>query len=232
MPMLGTLVNTAAIVAGSLVGMTLFRGRISTSTNESIMKALALAVILIGIKNAMSGQNTMLVIFSLVIGTYIGEQLDIEGAMNRLGGWIEKRLKGTDSGFSKAFVTTSLIYCVGSMSILGALESGLKGQHEILFAKSMLDGVSSIIFSSTLGIGVLFSSLPVLLYQGAITLGAGFLKDLLTDPVIADMSGIGGLLIIAIGLNILEVKPIRVGNMLPAIFIPILYAIVRPFLPI
>ena len=230
--MLGTLVNTGAIIAGSLVGMTLFRGRISTRTNESIMKALALAVILIGIKNAMSGQNTMLVIFSLVIGTYIGEQIDIESAMNRLGSWIETRLKGSDSGFSKAFVTTSLIYCVGSMSILGALESGLKGQHEILYAKTMLDGVSSIIFSSTLGIGVLFSALPVLLYQGAITLGAGFLKDLLTDPVIADMSGIGGLLIIAIGLNILEVKAIRVGNMLPAIFIPILYALVRPLLPL
>ena len=230
--MLGTLVNTGAIIAGSLVGMTLFRGRISTRTNESIMKALALAVILIGIKNAMSGQNTMLVIFSLVIGTYIGEQIDIESAMNRLGSWIETRLKGSDSGFSKAFVTTSLIYCVGSMSILGALESGLKGQHEILYAKTMLDGVSSIIFSSTLGIGVLFSALPVLLYQGAITLGAGFLKDLLTDPVIADMSGIGGLLIIAIGLNILEVKAIRVGNMLPAIFIPILYALLRPLLPL
>lgn len=230
--MLGTLVNTAAIIAGSLVGMTLFRGRISTRTNESIMKALALAVILIGIKNAMASQNTMLVIFSLVIGTYIGEQIDIESAMNRMGNWIEARIKGTDSGFSKAFVTTSLIYCVGSMSILGALESGLKGQHEILYAKSMLDGVASIIFSSTLGIGVLFSALPVLLYQGAITLGAGFLKDLLTDSVIADMTGIGGLLIIAIGLNVLEVKAIRVGNMLPAIFIPIVYALIRPLFQI
>lgn len=229
--MLGTLVNTAAILAGSLIGLTLFRGRISATTNESIMKALALAVIIIGLKNANAGQNLMLVIFSLVIGTYIGEQIDIEKRMNQLGQWLQTRTKGGDGNFSKAFVTTSLIYCVGSMAILGALESGLKGQHDILYAKSMLDGVSSIIFSSTLGIGVLFSALPVLIYQGLITLGAGFLKGLLTDPVIADMSGVGGILIMAIGLNILELKTIRVGNMLPAIFVPVIYALVRGLLP-
>lgn len=229
--MLGTLVNTGAIIAGSLVGIALFKGRISTAANESIMKAIGLAVLIIGLKNANAGQNLMLIIFSLVIGTYLGEQLDIEGRMSRLGDYLQSRTKGGDSNFSKAFVTASLIYCIGSMAILGALESGLKGQHDILFAKSILDGVSSIIFSSSLGIGVLFSAIPVLLYQGAITLGAGLLKGILTDPVIADMSGVGGLLIMAIGLNILEVKPIRVGNMLPAIFIPILYALAQPFLP-
>lgn len=229
--MLGTLVNTAAIAAGSLVGLTLFKGRIPATTNESIMKALALAVIIIGLKNADAGQNLMLIIFSLVLGTWLGEQVGIENGMNRLGKWLESRTGNSESGFSKAFVTTSLIYCVGSMAILGALESGLKGQHDILFAKAMLDGVSSIIFSSTLGIGVLFSALPVLIYQGLITLGAGFLKPLLTDVVIADMSGVGGILIMAIGLNMLEIKPIRVGNMLPAIFVPVVYALIAPLLP-
>lgn len=230
--MLGTLVNTAAIIAGSLVGLTLFRNRIAPAINESIMKALALAVIIIGFKNANAGENMMLIIFSLVIGTYLGELINIEGRMNQLGTWLESRMKGSDSNFSKAFVTTSLIYCVGSMAILGALESGLKGQHDILFAKSMLDGVSSIIFTSTLGIGVLFSAIPVLVYQGLITVGAGFLGSILTDPVIADMSGVGGILIIAIGLNILEIKAIRVGNMLPAIFVPILYALIMNAVPL
>jgi uncharacterized protein len=230
--MLGTLVNTAAIIAGSLVGLTLFRNRIAPAINESIMKALALAVIIIGFKNANAGENMMLIIFSLVIGTYLGEIINIEGRMNQLGTWLESRMKGSDSNFSKAFVTTSLIYCVGSMAILGALESGLKGQHDILFAKSMLDGVSSIIFTSTLGIGVLFSAIPVLVYQGLITVGAGFLGSVLTDPVIADMSGVGGILIIAIGLNILEIKAIRVGNMLPAIFVPILYALIMNAVPL
>jgi len=229
--MLGTLVNTAAIAAGSLVGLTLFKGRIPANTNESIMKALALAVIVIGLKNANAGQNMMLIIFSLVLGTWLGERIGIEVAMNRLGTWLEGRMSKGEGGFSKAFVTTTLIYCVGSMAILGALESGLKGQHDILFAKAMLDGVSSIVFSSTLGLGVLFSALPVLAYQGLVTLGAGFLKGLLTDPVIADMSGVGGILIMAIGLNMLEIKPIRVGNMLPAIFLPVVYALVRPMLP-
>lgn len=229
--MLGTLVNTAAIIVGSAVGLLLFKGRLSQNTNESIMKALALAVVLIGLKNANAGQNLMLIIFSLVIGTYIGERINIEAAMDRIGKWLQSKVKGGDHGFSNAFVSTSLIYCVGSMAILGALESGLKNQHDILFAKSMLDGVSSIIFSSTLGIGVLFSAIPVLFYQGLITLGAGFLKGLLTDVVIADMTGVGGLLIVAIGLNMLEIKSIRVGNMLPAIFIPIFYALVMPLLP-
>ena len=145
--------------------------------------------------------------------------------MENLGKYIESKFKN-DSNISKAFVTSSLLFCVGSMAILGALEGGLKGQHEILYAKAVLDGIISIMFTTTLGIGVIFSAIPVLIYQGAIVFGAGFLKELLTDPVIANLNGIGGLLIIALSLNMLEIKQIRVGNMLPAVFIPIVYQII------
>ncbi len=223
--MLGTLVNSASIIVGSALGFFLFKGRINDRTNESIVKGTALAIFLIGLKNANAGENMLLMIFSIVIGTYIGEWIHIEAKMEQLGKFIESKFKG-DSNISKAFVTSSLLYCVGSMAILGALEGGLKGQHDILFAKSVLDGIISIMFTSTLGIGVLFSAIPVLFYQGAIVIGAGFLKDVLTDPVIANMSGVGGLLIIALSLNMLEVKQIRVGNMLPAIFIPIFYELI------
>lgn len=223
--MLGTIVNSLAIIFGSLLGWFLFKGRINDRTNESIIKGTALAIFLIGLKNANAGEDMMLMIFSIVIGTFIGETIHIEAKMEHLGKYIESKFSG-DNNIAKAFVTSSLLYCVGSMAILGALEGGLKGQHDILFAKATLDGIISIMFTSTLGIGVIFSAVPVLLYQGVIVIGAGFLKDLLTDPVIANMSGVGGLLIIALSLNMLEVKQIRVGNMLPAIFVPVIYQVI------
>lgn len=223
--MLGTIVNALAIIVGSLLGWFLFKGRIKDRTNESIVKGAALAIFLIGLKNANAGEDMMLMIFSIVIGTFIGETIHIEGKMEQLGKSIESKFKG-DSNIAKAFVTSSLLFCVGSMAILGALEGGLKGQHDILFAKATLDGIISIMFTSTLGIGVIFSSVAVFIYQGLIVLGAGFLKGILTTSVIANMSGVGGLLIIALSLNMLEVKQIRVGNMLPAIFIPIIYDVV------
>ena len=123
----------------------------------------------------------------------------------------------------RGFVTASLVFCVGAMAIVGALESGLTGNHQTLFAKSLLDGVTSIIFASTLGIGVIFSSISVLIYQGAITLAATYLKPFLTSGVVAQMSAVGGLLIVAIGLNILDIKKLRIGNMLPGLFIPLVY---------
>lgn len=220
--MLGTLVNALSIIIGSISGFIFFKTRLKEKTNESIIKGLSLAIMLIGLKNALAGENMMLMIFSLVIGIYIGESLKIEDKMENLGQMVESKFKGNNN-IAKGFVTSSLLFCTGSMAVLGALEGGLKGEHHILFAKSVLDGIISIMFTSTMGIGVLFSAIPVLIYQGAIALGSGFLKDILTDPVIANMNGIGGLLIIALSLNMLDVKHIRVANMLPAVFIPIAY---------
>jgi uncharacterized membrane protein YqgA involved in biofilm formation len=224
--LLGTIVNTVAIIAGSLLGL-LFRGGIPEKYRVTIMQALSLAVILIGIKMALKTEGILLVILSLVIGSIIGELVRIEGRLETLGRFFETKFSKADNGLAKGFVVTSLIYCVGSMAIVGSLESGLTGNHQTLFAKSALDGLSSIIFASSFGIGVLFSSVSVFLYQGFITLTATFIKPFLIEEVINQMSAVGGLLIMAIGINLLEIKKIKVGNMLPAIFIPLVYYMIK-----
>jgi len=168
-------------------------------------------------------------IFSIVLGGIIGEAMDIEGKLASLGKWIESKMGQGEGLVAKGFVMTSLIYCVGAMAIVGALESGLTGNHETLYAKSLLDGVSSVIFASTLGVGVLLSAFTVFVYQGLITLAAGSLAMMLTDAVVLEMSAIGGLLIVGISMNILEIKKVPVGNLLPAVFIPVFYPFVEPF---
>lgn len=221
--MLGTIVNALAIVFGSFVGL-LFRGGILDKYNDTVMKSIALAVVLIGVMGALETQDVMLVIISLALGSILGEYLRIEDNLNRLGRWIERKTgKKEGGGIAKGFVTASLLFCVGSMAVVGALEGGLTGNHETLFAKSILDAISSIVFTSTMGIGVMFSAVAVFLYQGFIAVTASFMKDFLIESVIREMSAIGGLLIMAIGFNILEFKRLKVGNMLPAVFIPLIY---------
>ena len=223
--MLGTIVNVIAIICGSLLGL-LFRKGIPENYKEIIMSGIGLSVILIGIKSALSSDQLLIVIFSVIIGAGIGEFLKIEAKLESLGSYFERRLasKSSDTGsFARGFVTASLVFCVGSMAIVGALESGLTGNHQTLYAKSILDGVTSLIFASSLGIGVLFSGVAVFLYQGAITLTAVFMKNLLVAETISQMTSVGGLLILAIGLNLLGITKIRVGNLLPGIFLPLLY---------
>ncbi|GFN35056.1 DUF554 domain-containing protein [Tepidimicrobium xylanilyticum] len=224
--MLGTIVNSIAVIAGSVLGIIIKKG-IKEEYKKTIMDGVGLSVIIIGISAAIKTENTIMAIISIVLGSIIGEISGIEKKLNRLGDSLEARFSNGDSNFSKGFVTASLVYCVGAMAIVGALESGLLGDHNTLFAKSILDGITSIIFASTLGIGVAFSAIVVFIYQGLITLLATYLKDLLTHDVILEMSAVGGILIMAIGINILELKKIKVGNMLPAIFIPFLYYIFK-----
>ncbi len=214
--MTGTLVNAAAIIAGSLLGVTLKKG-LPDRLRQTLMYAIGLGVLLIGTRMALQSQNVLIVLASLVLGGIVGELINIEGYLDKFGRFIQSRVD-ENSSIAKAFVTASLLYCVGSMAVMGALESGLTGNHTTLYAKSILDGVTSIIFASTLGIGVIFSALPVLLYQGAITLAASLLQPLLTPAAVAEMTGTGGLLIIGIGLNVLEIKKLKVGNLLPGIF--------------
>ena len=224
--MLGTIVNTVAIIAGSLLGL-VFRGGIPKKYHVTLMQAISLAVILIGLKMAFKTEGILLVIFSLVIGGLIGEFIRIEDRLENLGKFFETRFSKAGNGIAKGFVVTSLIFCVGSMAIVGSLESGLTGNHQTLFAKSALDGFASIIFASSFGIGVLFSSVSVFLYQGLITLTASLIKPFLVSVVINQMSAVGGLLIMAIGVNLLKIQKIRVGNMLPAIFIPLIYYMIK-----
>ena len=220
--MMGTIVNSVAVVAGALLGVFLRKG-IKDQYTSTIMDGMALAVVIIGVMGALEMNNLIVVLASIVVGSIIGERLDLDKRLENLGASMEKRFGRGDSNFSKGFIMASLVYCIGAMAILGALESGLTGNHETLYAKSVLDGVSAVIFASTFGIGVAFSAVAVFLYQGAITLLASSVKDLLTPEVINEMSSIGGILIMAIGINILGIKKVKIANMLPAIFIPIVY---------
>ncbi len=227
--MLGTIVNTIAIIIGGTIGVFLRKG-IPQGYKVTIMQGIGLSVSIIGLTGALETENVLLMIISVVIGTIIGELARIEDRLENLGKWLENKVGSKEDGIVKGFVTASLIYCVGAMAIMGALESGLTGKHEILFAKSLIDGITSIIFGSTLGIGVAFSSIAVFIYQGLITITAGFMKPFLAENVIKEMSAIGGILIIGISSNIMEIKKIKVGNMLPAIFIPIVYYILQAYI--
>lgn len=221
--MLGTIINTVAIIIGALVGIVLRRG-IAERYKDTIMQGLGLAVGLIGLNMAVKTANELVVILSLVIGGIIGEALDIDSFLNRIGQRLNQLVNSGEGDFVKAFVSTSLIYCVGAMAIMGALQSGLTGEHKILFAKATIDGISSVIFASTMGLGVLFSALSVFIYQGIITLLAGGIKGLLTDAVIREMTATGGLLIIGVASSILGIKQFKVANLLPAIFVAIAFA--------
>lgn len=231
---LGTIVNAAAIIAGGVSGA-LLRSGLPERFRETVMQALGLSIIMIGLSGALQGiyvvtaggklsrEYIMLMIFSLVGGAIIGELLNIEDKLEKLGLWIEKKFLKNSGNFAEGFVTASLVFCVGAMAIVGSLEDGLTGDTGTLFAKAILDGVISVIFAATLGIGVAFSAIPVFLYQGLITIMAGYIKPWLTESVISQTSLVGSILIIAIGINVLELKRIKVGNLLPAIFIPFIY---------
>jgi len=225
----GTLVNVAAICAGSLVGTFLTKG-IPENIKRTLTQGLGLAVILLGLQMAFKTENVLIVISSLAVGGIIGELARIEERLDNLGLWIEeKTTKGArgsgEQNVARAFVMASIVFCVGAMAVMGSIEDGLTGQPKILFAKSMLDGIASVIFASTMGIGVIFSSIPVLIYQGGITVAASAASTYLSDRVIAELTATGGLLILGIGLNILELAKIRVGNLLPAIFFAAVFVI-------
>ncbi len=224
--MLGTIVNALAIVAGGLVGL-VFRGGIPEKYAKTVMHAIGLAVVLIGLKGALGSDALLVVIICLAAGSVVGEFLKIEDRLDGIGKRIGSLVSKKGEGISVGFVTATLLFCVGAMAIVGSLESGLSGNHQTLFAKSVLDGVTSVVFASTLGAGVLFSAVSVFLYQGAITLAASYLERFLVPEVVSQMSSVGGLLIVAIGINLLEIKRIKIGNMLPAIFLPLVYYMIK-----
>ena len=219
----GTIVNALAILAGCFVGLMLGK-LLPTHLGDAIQKGIALCVLYIGIEGMLSGTNALITILSMVLGVIVGELLKLDDKIRALGDLAEKKFagKGEKGSFSEGFVSASLLFCVGAMAIVGSLESGLSNDHNTLYAKSMLDGITSIVYGSTMGIGVALSAVAVLLYQGAITLCASFAEPYLNDFVIAEMKCVGSLLIIAIGTNMLGVTKIKLMNYVPAIFFPIL----------
>lgn len=226
--MLGTIVNTVAVIVGASIGL-LFKKGLPEKMTDALMKGLGLCTLFLGISGSLEGENSLILIISMVVGTVIGEWVDLEDKVNRLGVWVENKFKGKKqngaagkTSIAEGFVTASLLFCVGAMTIVGSLQSGLQGNHEMLFNKSMLDFVAAIIFASTLGVGVILSSAFVLVYQGTITLLAQWVESLLTDIVINEMTCVGSVIIIGLGLNMLGITKFRVMNYVPAIFLPIL----------
>ena len=215
----GTIINVAAICAGALIGR--YAGRfIPNRMRQTVMAGLGLTVLLIGLQLALKSKQPMIVIGSLILGGVLGELLQIEARLESFGRWLQGRFAGTGN-IAEGFVAASLLYCVGAMAIMGSLQDGFSGTPTILYAKAALDGVASIALASTLGIGVLFSALPVAIYQGGITIAAESAKSLLTETVVLEMNAVGGLLIAAIGLDLIGIKRLPVGNMLPAVFVAV-----------
>ena len=234
---LGTIVNIVAVLMGGFVGLFVKKG-LSPRIQDILMKALGLSTMFIGVSGALTGlltvkdgtlstKGTMLMIFSLVIGSFIGEIIRIEDRLDTLGEKLKSRVKAGEGGhFVEGFVTNTLVICVGAMAIMGSLQDGLAGDPTTLFAKSILDGVIAIVFTSTLGVGAMFAVIPLAIYQGGITLLARFIEPFLVGNMVPDMSYIGSILIFAIGVNLAFGKKFKVGNMLPAVVVPIIYNII------
>lgn len=222
--LIGTAVNALAIMAGSFIG--LFWRNISENMKTTLIQGLSIAVIVLGIDMALESDNILIVVVSLALGAMLGEKWQIEEKMNRFGIWLETKTGATDGGIAKAFVTATLVYVVGAVGIVGALDSGLRGDHTVLYTKSLIDGIMSIFLTSALGIGIIFSALPVFLFQGTIALFAAqidrFVSPELMDQMITEITGTGGVMIIAIGIRLLGLLNIRVANLLPAMLFVVL----------
>lgn len=222
--MLGTIVNAGAILLGGFIGL-LFKKGLNKRITETVMAGLALVVLYIGISGALEGQNVLIAVISLALGGAVGGALDFDGKFNAFAHRLEQTLVKDDDGtstFGQGFVTATLLFCVGAMAIVGSLNSGLNGDHEVLFAKSLIDGISAAMFSAALGPGVLLSAAAVFAYQGAITLLATAIAPVLSDAVVAEMTCAGSLLIMGLGLNMLGAAKIKVMNYILAVFLPIL----------
>ena len=238
---LGTIINCLAVLIGGGIGLLLKKG-INQRITDSVTKAIGVSVIFVGISGALTGllkvngsaldtMGTMLLIISLIVGTFLGELLKIEDHLENIGEKLKNAVKSKDGGnFVEGFVTTTLIFCVGAMAIVGSLEDGLTGDFTTLAAKSILDGIMAILMASSLGIGVLFSIIPLLIYQGGITLLAEFISPILSDRLVLNLSFVGSTLIFAIGVNLVFGKKIKTGNMLPALLVPIIYELILEFL--
>lgn len=227
--LLGTIVNSALIIIGSFIGR--FLNQLPEKMKETLMYTIGLSVIVLGIQMAFDSKNFLIVILSLVFGAMVGEWLGLENKLNNLGIWLENKIGSKGKGsISQGFVTATLIFVIGAMAILGALDSGIRGDHSVLYTKGILDGFTAFILTTTLGIGVMFSAVPVFLYQGIIALFATQIDRLvpaaLMDSFILEMTAVGGVMIMAIGLNITGLTKIRVANLLPGILVTAIIVVI------
>jgi uncharacterized protein len=222
MVLLGTIVNGICIIIGTLLGV--FLHRIPENMKGTVMKAIGLAVVVLGLQMGLKSENFLVVIISLALGAAWGEWMNLEDKLNAVGTWLEKKLGSKkETSISQGFVTATLIFVIGAMAVIGALDSGIRGDHDVLYTKSIIDGFTSLILTTTLGIGVMFSAIPVVLYQGLIALFATqihqWVPQELMDTYIVEMTSTGGIMIFAIGLNLIGITKIRVANLLPGIIV-------------
>ena len=219
----GAIINAAAILLGGGIGL-LFKGRLPTKVSESITRAIGLCVCIIGISGTLEG-DIMLLVASLLLGTLTGEFIDIDKQLNNLGQYLQKHLSRPDSEsrFAEGFVTTTLLFCVGAMAVLGSIEGGLRNDYGIIVTKSIIDGTAAMVFASYLGFGVLFSAFSVLIYQGTIEFFAGFLQNILVDSLVIQISAAGGVMILALGVNMTVGTKIKVANFLPGLVFAAVY---------
>jgi len=222
---IATLVNAAAIILGSLMGVLLGRN-FPDRVRTIVYQGIGLCVLAIGLDMALQYDNIILVVFSVLMGAVTGELLKLDEKMTSLGDWLKSRIKSKDARFTDGFVTASLIFCIGSMAILGSIDEGIRGDRTVLLTKSILDGFISIPLAATYGIGVLFSALPILLYQGSITIAASQSQAFFSPEIITQITSVGGLLIMGIGLSLLDVKKINVTNLLPSIVYVVLFTLI------
>lgn len=227
--MLGVLVNAITVLILGLLGSLVGDG-FPEKTKDSIMKFLPLCILIVGIKSALEG-NAIVMIVSIVIGLIIGEAINIEDKIETFTDFlIRKFVKDQDENFAEGFISASLIFCIGSMAILGAIEAGVRGNNEILLVKSLMDGLTAFFLAATFGRGVAFSALPVFIYQALMVFLSGFLLPIFTPEVAANLSGTGGIIIIAICLSMLKLVDFKIANSMPAIFIPLIYGAILNFI--
>lgn len=214
--MIGTIINVVAIIIGSSIGLILHK-KLPKSIIEIVFQVLGVFTLYLGVKMALEGNEILLIVLSLVLGAITGEGLKLDVFLEKLTNWFKSKLKFKNAKFTEGFITSSLLFCIGAMAILGSIEEGMGKEPTLLLTKSVMDGFSSIALAAGLGIGVMFSAIPLLIYQGAITLFAAFLGDFFPENIIVELTAVGGILLIALGLNILEIKKIKVFNLLPAL---------------
>jgi len=219
--MLGTIINAVAVIIGSIIGLILHK-KLPEKLTKTAFHGVGLFTIILGIIMAIKINNLLIMIFSIVFGSIIGEIIDIDKWINNFGERLKKIFKGKNDRFAEGFITAFLLYCMGSMTILGAIEEGLGGIPNLLVAKSILDGFSSIILSAAMGIGVLFSFIPLLIFQGCLTILASSLQDVFTNLIINELSAVGGILLLGLGITILDIKKIKILNMLPSLIIAVI----------
>ncbi|MEN8224743.1 MAG: DUF554 domain-containing protein [Bacteroidota bacterium] len=218
---MGTLINVVAVIAGSLIGL-LLNQKLPAKIIVIIFQVMGLFTLVLGVSMSLKTEHYLVVIGSLVSGAVIGEWIDLDKYMNLWSGRLKKKIRLKSDKFSDGMITAFLLYCMGAMTILGAIEEGVEGTYDILLIKSLMDGISSIALSAGLGIGVIFSTIPLLVYQGGLTFFSSLIGERFTDVIINDLSATGGILLIGLGINILEIKHLKILNMIPALVIVVL----------